>query len=394
MAIEGRAAGERAGSLTLRAIAPIAAAGLGLAAIAWAAASTGPEASRSARALSVFIGAAGGIALYHAAFGFTGAWRRVQREGRAAGLRAQLLLLAFVIIASYPLIALTDMRPWVFPIGLASAIGAAMFGVGMQLAGGCGSGVLFTLGGGSTRMILALGAFLAGSALWVGTRQIWADLPTFGRASLIAEFGAPIALAATLLALALLWRLSLAYERARCGDIETPKRTGSLWRGPWSRALGAAVLAGVVIACFLTLGRPWGITAAYPLWAGQIAEAAGLPIRSFGDWRSVGLDRSVFEDATSVMNFGVMLGALGAAGLAGAFAPRLSLTGRDALTAIVGGLLMGYGARLAYGCNVGGFIGGIASASLHGWWWLLFGALGSFLGVALRERLGMDPPRR
>jgi hypothetical protein len=32
-------------------------------------------------------------------------------------------------------------------------VGATMFGLGMQLGGGCGSGTLFTVGGGSARMI-------------------------------------------------------------------------------------------------------------------------------------------------------------------------------------------------------------------------------------------------
>ena len=30
---------------------------------------------------------------------------------------------------------------------------------------------------------------------------------------------------------------------------------------------------------------------------------------------------------------------------------------------------MGYGARIAFGCNIGAYFGGIASFSLHGWLW-------------------------
>ena len=37
-----------------------------------------------------------------------------------------------------------------------------MFGIGMQLGGGCGSGTLFTVGGGSSRMAVTLAAFIAG----------------------------------------------------------------------------------------------------------------------------------------------------------------------------------------------------------------------------------------
>ena len=31
---------------------------------------------------------------------------------------------------------------------------------------------------------------------------------------------------------------------------------------------------------------------------------------------------------------------------------------------------MGYGARLAFGCNIGALFSGIASGSLHGWLWM------------------------
>ena len=58
---------------------------------------------------------------------------------------------------------------------------------------------------------------------------------------------------------------------------------------------------------------------------------------------------------------------MAAAGLAGRFAPVWRLNRRDVLTAIAGGLMMGYGARLAYGCNIGAYLGGLASGSLHGW---------------------------
>jgi hypothetical protein len=33
--------------------------------------------------------------------------------------------------------------------------------------------------------------------------------------------------------------------------------------------------------------------------------------------------------------------------------------------------MMGYGARLAYGCNIGAYFSGVASASLHGWLWFV-----------------------
>lgn len=54
--------------------------------------------------------------------------------------------------------------------------------------------------------------------------------------------------------------------------------------------------------------------------------------------------------------------------------------------------MMGYGARLAFGCNIGAYLGGMVSGSAHGLWWLVWGFAGSWIGIGLRGRLGMDPP--
>jgi len=66
------------------------------------------------------------------------------------------------------------------------------------------------------------------------------------------------------------------------------------------------------------------------------------------------------------MNIGIVLGALAAASLAGKWAPAARIPTRSLVAAIIGGLMLGYGARLAYGCNIGAFFSGIASGSLHG----------------------------
>ncbi len=44
---------------------------------------------------------------------------------------------------------------------------------------------------------------------------------------------------------------------------------------------------------------------------------------------------------------------------------------RQLVGAALGGVLMGIGARLGFGCNIGAFLAGIASGSLHGWIWFV-----------------------
>jgi uncharacterized membrane protein YedE/YeeE len=57
------------------------------------------------------------------------------------------------------------------------------------------------------------------------------------------------------------------------------------------------------------------------------------------------------------------------------------------LISIAAGLLMGYSSRLAFGCNVGAYLGGIASGSLHGWVWFAAAFAGSVIGIRFRNKL-------
>ncbi|MEM6943486.1 MAG: YeeE/YedE family protein [Pseudomonadota bacterium] len=360
-------------------------------------------------AAGALLGGLAGLGLYHAAFGFTAAWRRLVRERRGAGLRAQMLLLGGACVVTYPLIGWEsatgwNMHPVILPMGLASAIGAFVFGIGMQLGGGCASGTLFTVGGGSARMVVTLAFFIAGSvwatahipSFWRHVDEITGipNLPAFSAVNAFGPIGALLVLGALLAAI---WLGSALLERRAHGGLESPRLTLSLRAGPWSLTLGALVLAGVSIGCFLLFQRPWGVTAGFALWGAKIGDAIGLGVSSWEywqGWRAGQLEASVFANRTSVMNFGIVFGALAAAGLAGRFAPVGRLTRRELWTAILGGLLMGYGARLAHGCNIGAYLGGIVSGSAHGVWWLFWGFLGSMAGTWARALLAMDPPLR
>lgn len=384
--------GPHSASAQIRIVALAAVSGMGLSlAVASAA---GPR-----QALLVPIGALAGVALYHASFGFTSAWRRILLDGRSVGLRAQLAMLALTIACFFPLLARGELlgQPlagFVNPVGPALAIGAFLFGVGMQLGGGCGSGTLYTVGGGSLRMLVTLAAFILGSLLATADPLGWQGWPDLGAHSLVIILGAPAALGTAFVILAALYAVALRFEIARHGTAQTlltASRTDIL-HGPWPMLLGAAALASVNVACLLASGHPWGITAAFALWGAKIAAMLGLDVGAWTYWQEDGgLRSSVLADTTSVMNFGVMLGALAAAGLAGRFRPVARIPLRSLLAALLGGLLMGLGARMATGCNIGAFFSGTASGSLHGIAWLLFAVPGNALGVHLRPRFGLAP---
>ncbi len=95
------------------------------------------------------------------------------------------------------------------------------------------------------------------------------------------------------------------------------------------------------------------------------------------------LNNGILNHPESWRNFGIITGALAATLLASGFKLKKIKSYRQVIAAVLGGTLMGYGARLAFGCNIGALYGGIASLSLSGW---VF-AIGMFGGAIVGSKL-------
>ncbi|HSA81668.1 MAG TPA: YeeE/YedE family protein [Geminicoccaceae bacterium] len=370
---------------------------LGMALLAVGALVLGAEGWRFAALL--VIGALLGMSLYHAAFGFTSAYRRAIVQRDVAGVIAQLVMLGVAMLLFAPVLAQGEafghgLSGAVAPASLQVAIGSLLFGLGMQLGGGCGSGTLYTVGGGSTRMVITLVAFCAGAFAGSLDMARYAGLPSLGSVSLAAELGYPLAIA---LQLGVLLAVGLALKRWAGDAPQRPLWQGldrrRLLHGPWPLLFSALMLAVLNLATLLVAGHPWTVTWAFTLWGAKVAAALGWDPATSAFWTGgfpgAALERSILRDNISIMDLGIILGALTAAGLAGRFSPVLKIPLRSLLAAVIGGLLMGYGARLAFGCNIGAFFSGVASFSLHGWLWIVCALAGTWLGVRLRPLFGL-----
>ena len=311
-----------------------------------------------------------------------------------SGMVAQLFMLGLAMLLFAPVLAQGQafnhgVGGAVAPIGVQVAIGAFLFGVGMQLGGGCGSGTLFTVGGGSTRMVLTLAAFCAGAFWGSLDLQFWNDLPGWSSISLAETWGWEVALPLQIALLAIVWFGLRSYAKgAPQQPLWTKLTRRILLVGPWPLLLGAGLLAFLNWVTLLIAGHPWTITWAFTLWGAKVATAVGWDPTSnpfwVGGFQEAALGRSIFDDVTSLMDIGIILGALMAAGVAGRFAPQIRQPWPWLAASVLGGLLMGYGARLAFGCNIGAFFSGVASTSLHGWLWIVFALAGTWVGVKAR----------
>ncbi len=332
------------------------------------------------------IGLAIGLLLYGTAFGFTGAFRRmfVHRDG--SGVLAIVVMLILSTLAFAPLIASgavfgQAVNGAVAPIGIGVAAGSFLFGIGMQLGGACGSGTLVTVGGGSARLIVTLLAFCIG-CFWASLHlDWWYTQPHLSGVALTkTELGWPMATAVQVAVLAIIGAGIYRY---------LPRRNGTLFDASGRMLIAAGIgLALFNVATLIVSGHPWTITWGFTLWGAKAAQWAGWDPAGVWFWTGGFTERAlagpVLSDETSVMNIGIVLGAFLLAAFVRRLSPGWRMGWRPLAAAIIGGLLMGYGARIAFGCNIGAFFSGVASTSLHGWLWIVCALAGTWIGVRLR----------
>jgi len=334
------------------------------------------------QAFLFLVGLGMGAVLAGARFGFTTGWRELVERRDPRGIAAQLLLLGLATGLAVPLLAHFDeLQAALGPLSLSLVLGAFVFGASMQIADGCGSGTLYKAGMGTPLNMAILPLFAAGSFLGAAHLHHWLALGQIGPVSLVEHLGAREALMVSLGAIGLL----LAGVRLYVGAGRT--WIAQSWIG------GALLLAALCTVHLVIAGQPWGVVYGFGLWAGKLVLASGsVDLSANPFWSLEGqqqrLQDSVLLDITSITNIGVLAGASAIANLRANPAPAKTLSPVQWGIGLAAGFVMGYSARLAFGCNVGAMLSGISTGSLHGWIWMALAFAGTLIGIRLRRRWG------
>src|SRR6059036_1586868 len=135
---------------------------------------------------------------------------------------------------------------------------------------------------------------------------------------------------------------------------------------------GAALLVATVNVFLFAFDRPWTASDGLRNWGDWMLTGAGLVRRPdlLPPWLYSG----------SLLNIGVVVGGTIAALLSREFAIRVPARA-ELVKGGAGGLLMGVGAVLAFGCNIGGFFSATSALSLSGLGMMLGLGAGAFLGL-------------
>lgn len=161
----------------------------------------------------------------------------------------------------------------------------------------------------------------------------------------------------------------------------------------WPYLTGAILLSVFQIVTLATTGNPWGVSGVLANWGAWLYEAVGGSVDKWYYFSSEGAQRTLeggfLNHGGSIRNLGIIVGALLAVLLASGFKIKKIKSMKQIIAAILGGLLMGYGARIGFGCNIGALYSGIASFSLSGWVFGVFIFLGAIVGSKLLVKFFM-----
>lgn len=300
--------------------------------------------------LGLVVGVPLGFALQRGGFCMNTAFRSMVFEKDRSVLRAYVLVLLINLVSVSLLdgfgIIFPTVAPFYWP---ALLVGGFIFGVGMVLAGGCTSGTWYRAGKGMLGSVMALMGFALGAAaMEMGVLQplqqalrgpVW---DVYGQAPTLANVlpdGAQwvrwLVLAA-LVCVGAVWLLRSPQQRFVIGW--TWRKTG----------LVVGVLAVLAwVASGLTF-RDYGLSFTQP----TVSIVSWLMVGDVG-----GINWGTF------LVLGVPVGAFLAAKLHGEFALKVPAPGRM-VQQLGGGVVMGLGASLAGGCNIGHGITGISALSI------------------------------
>lgn len=387
----------------------------------------------------LLIGCGLGYALTRAYMGFAGSVNRAYKTGSTKLMRTLMFMFFITCLISIAFFFKQDPTTyglWINPINLGLIVGAIMFGFGMSFSSCCASGVLTDLITGlpralTTLIFFGMGVFLGfpvqNTAQWV--KKSWITSPVgekFTGGVFLPDLfkwdgveGYLGAILLTALFCGIVVFFAYRYENSRLKnktfkghDMEkvqdqiavtlddndynllSDKAYDRLFVKPWTMKQGAIVIAILFTILMGVTKAGWGASTPYGIWFGKFLMIFGVSADSLAAFAKMKPDaylQPFFQNAVSVQNFGIMVGTciylLTAGIFKKTFMSEMHITFKEILLYALGGICMGFGTRLANGCNVGALYTPIANFSLSGWIFLAFMVVGGIAGNKLAKKL-------
>lgn len=346
--------------------------------------------------LTWLLGCLLGWLLIHFQFGFSGPIRRTITTRNPQAMAPIAVLVIALILGSTVAISLARVFDLALelpaaPLRPSLLAGAFLFGAGMQMAGRCSSGTLASANHPDSRFSTTLIGLILGSFFASLHRPTIEKITPAGWGPVNLVDLVPLWLAVVIqLAILTLLLLLLQLWCSKRGEVTT---TTSPLPVPGRTIVAALGLAAAMLLYLLVTGETWKVLWGLTVSGAHLAHSLSWEPSTSEFWSTpkrltmLATPLNWIQHPAVVVNLAVIYGAV----LAGLRKPTASTPSGGKRGPILllpyasGGLLMGYGGFLSYGCNISSFLGGVISFSLHGWAWLIAAFLGSYAWIKIRD---------
>ncbi|WP_442597183.1 selenium metabolism membrane protein YedE/FdhT [Neobacillus sp. D3-1R] len=146
----------------------------------------------------------------------------------------------------------------------------------------------------------------------------------------------------------------------------------------------AISIAGLISALYFGItGTVWAVTGEFTRLGGHILQWFGVDVSQWAYFQLVGMEGTPISRTDGWIVIGMLVGALITILLSNSFKIRVPKQKRRLVQGFIGGIIAGFGARLALGCNLAAFFTGVPQFSFHSWIFMLTTAIGTYFGVKI-----------
>jgi uncharacterized membrane protein YedE/YeeE len=353
-------------------------------------------------ALSLLIGSAFGLALERGRYCFFCIFRDSIDNRYNSGILAIVTSLAVGNIGYLILFGLFLPNPekgtlppvaHIGPVTVALVFAAFIFGIGMSLSGACVSGHLYRITQGSLRAIPSLIGVVIGFIVAFATwNPIYDNIISKGNSiwlphyfGYVGSFVISIAALAVIAGFALKSGNQAEYRRITDGTITFAGIRDALIKRRWNPFVTGTFVGLIGFIAYLRV-EPLGTTRQLNSIARNVANTFDLaPSELNGLNTLAGCIGAVSETITNNgwLVIGLVVTAFAAA-LSGNRVKREEITVKSGGTALLGGILLGWGSMTALGCTIGNLVSGTQAFALSGWVFFGFTFLGAYTGIKLK----------
>ncbi|TLG81304.1 selenium metabolism membrane protein YedE/FdhT [Vagococcus zengguangii] len=151
----------------------------------------------------------------------------------------------------------------------------------------------------------------------------------------------------------------------------------------WNPTIVVGLLGVLSAYYFGIVGSAWAVTGEFTRWGAHLMKMAGVDTSQYSYLELIHFEKTPFTRPDGIMIFGMFVGAFIAAILSNNIKLRFPTSKIRVAQALIGGILAGFGARLAMGCNLAAFFTGIPQFSLHTWYFTIASIIGTYIGTKI-----------